>query len=87
MSVPDSELAWWTEDNQSDKIHCDRNGCGKKATVQVAWRHMRRPVSKAGKQKTQEWRHLACDSHADWWIARSGASITQWVPGRVYDVR
>ncbi len=82
MAVPDSELWWWKKDNKPDKVHCDRNGCDRKATRQVAWRHM----STRDKQKTKtEWRHIACDSHADWWTEDygnrpSGASVTGWTP-------
>ncbi len=72
MSVPDNELWWWKVENKPDKTHCDRNDCTKKATQQVAWRHM-------------DMRHIACDVHADWWIQRSRehgvvASVTAWVP-------
>ncbi len=72
MAVPDSELWWWKKDNKPDKVHCDRNGCDRKATMQVAWRHM-------------DMRHIACDSHGDWWLSDygrrpSGAMVTGWVP-------
>ncbi len=69
MSVPDSELWWWKKDNKPDRVRCDRNGCDRKATMQVAWRHM------------GEWRHIACDLHGDWWMQQlSRGSVTGWVP-------
>ncbi len=73
MAVPDSELWWWKKDNKPDKVHCDRNGCDRKATMQVIWRHT-------------DMRHIACGSHADWWVEDyqgrpSGATVTGWVPG------
>ena len=78
MSVPDNELEWWTEDNQPDNVHCDRNGCTNKATQQVAWRHL---GSRAGQNTREEWRHIACQFHADWWIQSSGAARTAWQAG------
>ncbi len=82
MSVPDSELWWWKKDNKPDKVHCDRNGCDRKATMQVAWRHM---STRQGQDTKTAWRHIACDSHADWWTEDygnrpSGASVTGWTP-------
>ena len=82
MSVPDKELWWWKAENKPDKVHCDRNDCTRKATQQVAWRHM---GMREGQGPKYEWRHIACDSHADWWTGdyagrASGASVTAWTP-------
>ena len=72
MSVPYEKLWWWEKDNKPDKVHCDRNGCDRKATQQVMWRHL--------DTRETPWRHIACDVHADWWIRSSGASTTAWKP-------
>ena len=82
MSVPDHQLWWWKKDNKPDKVRCDRNGCDRKATLQVAWRHI---GIREGQGSKHEWRHIACDSHADWWIQKSGASVaahslSSWTP-------
>ncbi len=75
MSVPDNQLDWWKPANQPDGTRCDRNGCGNQAIQQVAWRHM----GMRDRQKTRvEWRHIACHTHAEWWIQSSGAVRTHW---------
>jgi len=76
MSVSDNELSWWRLENRPDKIHCDRNGCDNPATRQIAWRD--RAYSEEAKK--QEWRHIACRYHADWWITENSGLITGWQP-------
>ena len=77
MSVPYEDLWWWKAANKPDEVHCDRNGCTRKATQQVAWPYMN---TRNDHNTKTEWRHIACDVHADWWSRSSGARLTAWMP-------